>query len=355
MAGYSTQEMFDMMFLYGRHNGNSRQAVAAYAAMYPDRRHPPRSTLNNIVKRLRETGTFSHRPRPGRPRTASNEEMETLILAAIEANPFTSSRAIATDLAISQATVLRVLKRYHERPFKAHLVHNLLDADHIPRERFCHWALERLDEDPQFLRWIFVCDESTFHRDGNVNRHNCHYWSRENPRWIRPHHFQHNFKVNVWCAMFRERIIGPVFLEANVTGQRYLQLLRNTVRNALQNLSQHERRRVWFLHDGAGPHFARAVRNELDDMFPEQWIGRGGPTHWPARSPDLTPLDFSIWGYVKEQVYTHPIATPQELQMRIRFAVGGITPNIIASIRDAWSHRLEMCTIVSGGYIEHLF
>ena len=30
------------------------------------------------------------------------------------------------------------------------------------------------------------------------------------------------------------------------------------------------------------------------------WTGRGGTTIWPPRSPDLTPLDVSVWGYVKD-------------------------------------------------------
>ena len=33
------------------------------------------------------------------------------------------------------------------------------------------------------------------------------------------------------------------------------------------------------------------------------WIGRSETIAWPPRSPDLTPLDFSVWGYVKDQVF----------------------------------------------------
>jgi hypothetical protein len=28
----------------------------------------------------------------------------------------------------------------------------------------------------------------------------------------------------------------------------------------------------------------------LDETFPGRWVGRGGPTAWPPRSPDLTPV-----------------------------------------------------------------
>ncbi|KAJ8923944.1 hypothetical protein NQ315_006720 [Exocentrus adspersus] len=34
------------------------------------------------------------------------------------------------------------------------------------------------------------------------------------------------------------------------------------------------------------------VRLFLNDVFPGKWIGKRGPIEWPARSPDLSPLDF---------------------------------------------------------------
>ena len=37
-----------------------------------------------------------------------------------------------------------------------------------------------------------------------------------------------------------------------------------------------------------------------DETFPGRWVGRGGPTAWPPRSPDLTPLEFFVWGFIKD-------------------------------------------------------
>jgi hypothetical protein len=41
------------------------------------------------------------------------------------------------------------------------------------------------------------------------------------------------------------------------------------------------------MHDGAPAHFSRAVRDVLNNTYHDPWIGRGGPTAWPPRSPDL--------------------------------------------------------------------
>jgi hypothetical protein len=62
----------------------------------------------------------------------------------------------------------------------------------------------------------------------------------------------------------------------------------------------------WFQHDGTPPHFSRRAREILDQQYPDRWIGRGGPRNWPARSPDLNPLDFFLWGHVKKYCVQAP-------------------------------------------------
>ncbi|EZA48610.1 hypothetical protein X777_13623, partial [Ooceraea biroi] len=45
------------------------------------------------------------------------------------------------------------------------------------------------------------------------------------------------------------------------------------------------------------------ARNILNESFPDRWTGRGGRISWPARSPDLTPLDLFLWGHLKNEVF----------------------------------------------------
>ena len=49
------------------------------------------------------------------------------------------------------------------------------------------------------------------------------------------------------------------------------------------------------MHDGAPAHFSLVAREFLNATYEDRWIGRGGPHLWPARSPDLNPLDFFLW------------------------------------------------------------
>jgi len=73
----------------------------------------------------------------------------------------------------------------------------------------------------------------------------------------------------------------------------------------------------YFQHEGAPPHFSREVRNFLNCRFPERWIRCGSLHNWPARSPDLSPLDYCVWGWMKELVYSVKVGTRSALLGRI--------------------------------------
>ena len=64
-----------------------------------------------------------------------------------------------------------------------------------------------------------------------------------------------------------------------------------------------------FQHDGAPPHFSREVRNFQNYRFPARWIGQDGTHNWLARSPDLSPLNYCVWGWMKEMVYSVTVGT----------------------------------------------
>jgi hypothetical protein len=60
--------------------------------------------------------------------------------------------------------------------------------------------------------------------------------------------------------------------------------------------------------------------------FPGRWVGRDGPIPWPPRSPDITPLDFFLWGYFKDIVYKTPVTSLVELKIRIVATIETVTP-----------------------------
>lgn len=111
---------------------------------------------------------------------------------------------------------------------------------------------------------------------------------------------------------------------------------------------------IWLQQDGAPPHFAVGVRTYLDDTFPNRWIGRGGFIEWPPRSPDLTPLDFFLWGYLKGKVFKSQPANLDDLKDRIRQEIRQITPQMVRNVQREFVDRLGYCQLTNGRHFEHL-
>ena len=61
---------------------------------------------------------------------------------------------------------------------------------------FCEWMRDAMIND-SFLQNILFSDEATFINTGYLDRHNMHYWSYENPHWMREVHFQHRWSLNM--------------------------------------------------------------------------------------------------------------------------------------------------------------
>jgi hypothetical protein len=107
------------------------------------------------------------------------------------------------------------------------------------------------------------------------------------------------------------------------------------------------------MQDGAPPHFALNVKQFLNEEFPNGWIGRGGPIAWPPRSPDLTPMDYFIWGYWKELVYKVRINDIDQLKERILMTTQDIRVKLREiNVTDGLVRRLRECQRQNGGYVE---
>ncbi|KAH0810802.1 hypothetical protein GEV33_011989 [Tenebrio molitor] len=69
--------------------------------------------------------------------------------------------------------------------------------------------------------------------------------------------------------------------------------------------------------------------------------GRGHLIQWPPRSPDLTPLDFFLWGYVKEIVFQEIPTTREDMMERIQQAFAAIRRETLRNVRRRFYSRIE--------------
>ena len=92
----------------------------------------------------------------------------------------------------------------------------------------------------------------------------------------------------------------------------------------------------------------------LDHQFDVRVVSRKAirGRDWPPRSPDLNPLDFFLWGYLKSKVYSPLPLTLAQLEQNIRREVAALDPNmVLRALRDV-RERCQAVIATNGGYIE---
>jgi hypothetical protein len=78
-----------------------------------------------------------------------------------------------------------------------------------------------------------------------------------------------------------------------------------------------------------------------------------GPMEWPPRSPDLTPIDFFLWGFVKDNVYVPPLPTSlHELKTQIREVCANTDQEILHNVWQEAECQFDVARATRGTHIE---
>ncbi|GBM78293.1 hypothetical protein AVEN_46994-1 [Araneus ventricosus] len=88
----------------------------------------------------------------------------------------------------------------------------------------------------------------------------------------------------------------------------------------------------------------------LKEMFPKRLVSLRGDISWPARSPDLSPCDYFLWGYLKSKVYKNRPRTTEELRAAVRQEIAAMTRRVM---KNFWV-RLQKCIDNKGRHLDDI-
>ena len=76
----------------------------------------------------------------------------------------------------------------------------------------------------------------------------------------------------------------------------------------------------------------------------------------PPKSPDLTPLDFYLWGHMKSLVFTVSPINEEDLVNKIMDAATATKnyPGVIQGAMKSILERARLCIVVGGDHFEQL-
>ena len=75
---------------------------------------------------------------------------------------------------------------------------------------------------------------------------------------------------------------------------------------------------------------------------------------WPPQSCDLTPLDYYLWGAVKDKCYADKPETIDALEDNICEASGEIQLHTIYNVLKNWTDRVGYCIASRGSHLNEI-
>ena len=108
---------------------------------------------------------------------------------------------------------------------------------------------------------------------------------------------------------------------------------------------------IWFQQFGAMYHTAEATLDVLRPVFEDRHISRRADVVWPSRSCDSIPLDYYLWGAVKDKCYVDKPETIDALKDNIREAMG--CAQSIICVKN-WTDRVGYCMASRGSHLNEI-
>src|SRR6202042_2167310 len=275
---YTLVERVEIILIFGAQNQCARQTAVIFNARHPEKITSHRYVLD-LVTKFTQTGSVANKKR--NHRKVLDEDAQVEVLGHFGINPNISLRKIVDATGISLGSVHTVTKLHKFHPFKMKILQELTEDDFDRRVEFCEQMTAAINDNTIQVKNICFSDECTFYLNGFVNKHNCRYWSNENSLAFVEGHTQYPQKINVWAGILGNKVIGPLFINGNLNGGIYLDMLENTINPLITETIENQieddgnpildEAEIYFQQDGAPPHYVLPVRQWLDDEFPDKW------------------------------------------------------------------------------------
>jgi len=204
-----------------------------------------------------------------------------------------------------------------------------------------------LKKNPSILGYTWFSDEGWLHLSGYVNSQNSRVLASENSNVIHEEPL-HSEKIVVWYGMSRRRIFGPIFSDATTITTAPCTDIFSTFVNQLDD---EELSTGYFQQDGATSHTSHVSMAQIQSFFGDPVISKG---LWPLRSPDLTPPDYFLWGYLKGRVYRNKPRTTDALRANITEEIQAVKGDVLARTFQNMECRVQSCLDANGGDFQHV-
>ena len=287
---------------------------------------------------FKESGEINLKSPAGRKRSKRTKRLIKQVKVHLcEAKHKMSTRKLAKVHNVSRSTMQRLIK--DDLGYKSYIKRvapKLTDTQKQKRFSFGIWTRKNVRKSSS--KKILFSDEKKFDIDGVYNRQNDRIWApcREQADANGGIHRKTKFPqgVMVWLGACYDGVTRPVIIEkGTINHQRYIDEILPV---ALQDGRKLMGDEFTFQQDGAPAHTDHHTQTWCKDHFWDFWP----KSRWPPNSPDLNPLDYSIWYELCCQMKWDKIKNKKTLIDQIRAGVKKIRAQVVRRSVDTWTNRI---------------
>lgn len=342
-----------------RYGGMTIEETANYIGLIYKKSPLKRNSILKIMKKFEKYGSVTNQyTNVGKKKKITQENINE-VRQRLFKSPVKSIRKLKSQINFD-ASIGSLSKIIHNnlglKPYKVQIVQHIPIRGFERRKNFAGiWKMKLNDEN--ILDKIIFTDEAHFELQGFVNTQNYRIWGSESPRIIIP---KKKFpeRVTVFCGLnIKLGILGPYYFEdgkerpVTVNSANYKELLEQEVIPDIIKKG-YTPNHFWYQQDNASAHTTEEMLAYLESIFEKKIILNKTTFEWPPNSPDLNPLDFFFWGYLKDKVFKYKNRNRNKLKENFSDCIKSIEPELIEKVIHAFPSRIEKCLKAEGEYFE---
>ena len=306
------------------------------------------TAIKRWIKMIRKDGAIHLATPPGRPRSTRTKAVVKKVKSRLKGKKAISIRKLASELDINRESVRRILREdLRLRPYKKTIQPFMTDTHKEKRRAFCKWVLKNFNH--RHSMRILFSDEKIFDLDGMYNSQNDRVWATDRGeadlRGGIKKKSKFPQKVMVWLAVCSEGVSPLVILDkGTVDNARYISEVLPVARKFGNKVFGDD----WcYQQDGATCHTHQRSQDWCRAKLPA-FIEKGV---WPPNSPDLNPLDYSIWDEFVHVIEWSNVTSKQALIEELKRAVKRIRPSVVFESCSSWRRRVQTVLKNNGDYL----
>jgi hypothetical protein len=247
----------------------------------------------SYIYKLRGSNNWSHKPRPrGRPikklGVRDLRKVRQLLLSARQPNKAKTPKQIAQELAITvhPRTIVRAIQRMPDARLVAPRRTLKLFPKHLVARAAAAANLQKLSP-TSYWSLVTFADKKKFSLSGPRLRSKV--WCLRGHEPLAIQHESDRAGCNVWAAINRDGLVGPIWQKQRLTGKTYEDILEETKESLTEA----------YLDDGATPHCTANVlqwmeKNEIERCHDSLQL--------PSKFPEANVIE-KVWAIVEKKLW----------------------------------------------------